>query len=536
VIHLLTLGAYAWEITTASDKLRDNGGLDIGSVFHDCVDAPDHQQWIEKTLLVDPKKLMCSDKYDGQETIIEFLNKLAEKGGSDHFEVQDKAIRAGAAWLCEYAIRYSSKAAAMIGTHSHSSKESAESDLQRRKREARERAMKQMQEKMANFVDIMKNDEDEEKNSQTSHIEDDSDAFNDDKICTPTFNEESDSSQVIESSIDADTHLPVNRLLQDRPQCIICGDDSNMCNEPNLQDDKTGKQTSSKVLAFCGFVQASVVLKGGGGVPSNDQNNTSALVGTHMSLCGHAVHTSCLASHFSNRENRSFDRLEGGKRAEFRCPLCRRLSNCLIPFIDVGKDWADCIDSPGKCHVKETEEECSFGSDNDIVRSSLHGFLESSKWWAIRNNKSVVWNGRCSFIPSHSAMHNIETDTENLLQKKQVKTFGKKDLYKAWSSVMSTPSFVRRGDSGLSDDSDSWRAFQADNSNTSAITEVWRKLLDHIADTSYKADVKRLGEERLFIDLGEFRHYIVEKIAFNEQNRLAGIGSSVVSVIFECIL
>ena len=529
MLHLLTLGAYAWENTTVSDKLQGNGGADIGCIFHCSKNVSSHRNWVEITLLGNPTDIMCSHKYDGQKTMIEFLNKLAQEGGSKHFEVQDKAIRAGAAWLCEYAMRYSPKAATMIGRQSQCIEEPIESDLQRRKREAKERAMKQMQEKMAKFAAVVEDAEhvdSGEISSPSSNAEEVS-YTSEDKHYTSSPTEENMTSKTAEPLGTDNIQYPVNRLLQDRPQCIICNDDSNMPNEAFLQNDKPGKQAGPKILAFCGFVQSSVVLKGG------SSNSSSNLVGTHVSLCGHAVHTSCCASHLkdlAHRESRLADRLEGGKRAEFKCPLCRRLSNCLIPFIDVGTDW---INSSKNSFVKRIENKSRDKNDIDIDQHSLDGFLSNSKWWAIRNDKSIVWNGRCSFIPANSTSNNNEVDMNTLLQKKQRKTFGKKDLYKAWSSVMSRPSFVRRGESSLSDNSDHWRAAaQSENSSSSVITEVWRRLMDQIADVSYKADVKRLGEERLFLDLGEFRHYMVEKVVFNEQNRSVGIEPSLVSFHF----
>ena len=143
----------------------------------------------------------------------------------------------------------------------------------------------------------------------------------------------------------------------------------------------------------------------------------------------------------------------------------------------------------------------------------------------------MLWNGRCSFIQSDS---NSTTEVDILSPKKQVKSFGKKDLYRAWTSVMSAPSLIRRGDSAFSDDSVS--TIQTNNESLSVITEVWRRVLDQIADVSHKADMKRLGEKRLILDFGEFRHYLVEKAVLNEQNRMAGIEPTLVSDIYERII
>ena len=152
---------------------------------------------------------------------------------------------------------------------------------------------------------------------------------------------------------DSENAIP-DRLLKDRPQCIICVDDGPMVapeTEASVRSDneegnrkRSRRKTGSNALAFVGYAQASTVLKGGGGPPPaiDDYSQLAAVrrfAGTHVTLCGHAVHSECCESYLasvSHREDRSI-----GRRDEFRCPLCQRLSNCLVPFIDVGVDWTD---------------------------------------------------------------------------------------------------------------------------------------------------------------------------------------------------
>lgn len=43
--------------------------------------------------------------------------------------------------------------------------------------------------------------------------------------------------------------------------------------------------------------------------------------------------------------------------------------------------------------------------------------------------------------------------------------------------------------------------------------------MDQISDISYRADSKRLGDERLHEYFGEFRHYVAEKYAYNVENQ-----------------
>jgi hypothetical protein len=106
-------------------------------------------------------------------------------------------------------------------------------------------------------------------------------------------------------------------------------------------------------------------------------------------------------------------------------------------------------------------------------------------------------------------------------------------LYAAWNAMMRTPRFVRRklrargdgtGDAVMSptggeDTSGNQFATSADSAGE---TVVWRRFMDQVSDISYRADGKRLGDENLHNDFGEFRHYIVEKYAYNMANRFAG--------------
>ena len=72
--------------------------------------------------------------------------------------------------------------------------------------------------------------------------------------------------------------------------------------------------------------------------------------------------------------------------------------------------------------------------------------------------------------------------------------------------------------------------------DTAGETVVWRRFMDQVSDITYRADGKRLGDESLHSDFGEFRHYIVEKYAYNMANRYAGKEPSDVSFIFRSVL
>ena len=268
---------------------------------------------------------------------------------------------------------------------------------------------------------------------------------------------------------------------------------------------------TEKVLAFCAFAQASTVLNGGAGVPNPQKSNDlSNYVGTHVSLCGHAVHTCCIEAHLRDSD----DRLEGTRRSEFKCPVCRQLSNCLVPFIDAGLDWARNYNEPFATGREESNTSAMRESD-----LSLHHFLSKSKWWAARNDSDLIWDGRSAFIHLESNEQaplegeKASVDESYHPRRKLQSSLGKKDLYKAWSSAMWTPSSVRFPARGV----------HSDVTTSANVTEVWRRCMDQIADVSFKADLKRLGEENLALNFGEFRHYHVEKKLSNGERIALGL-------------
>ena len=106
---------------------------------------------------------------------------------------------------------------------------------------------------------------------------------------------------------------------------------------------------------------------------------------------------------------------------------------------------------------------------------------------------------------------------------------------------MKTPRYMRRklksrgdqnADESMKESDDQGPTSRFPTSTDSAgETVVWRRFMDQVSDITYRADVKRLGEESLHNDFGEFRHYIVEKYAYNMANRFAGKEVSDVSIL-----
>ena len=367
-VHFLTLGVYSWNQSHGNERVwRENGGGSAGSIFgalaDDCV--PDAALWVKTCLLAEPSKLLDCTWYDGEDKALVLLERLATGNGlAAGFVAQDSAVRAGAAWLCEFALSCCPEARAVLRPVLTTSSEpisptkNKDEAMEMRKQAAKEKAMAKMKAQAARFSALLEVDVGSDNGS-------DHDAAKDMSISAPstpgtpnravrltsfgsTFSSVSSfelrdiSTGGVPNSIDFnepntyDSPVPP-RLLQTRPRCIICNDEDGV--EGRLlaksdDDDGEGQRKKSRrrtenALGFVGYAQASVVLKGGGGPPpelGSPYSPVYEFVGTHVALCGHAVHSECCESYLatvSHREDRQI-----GKRDEFRCPLCQRLSNC----------------------------------------------------------------------------------------------------------------------------------------------------------------------------------------------------------------
>ena len=567
-VHVLTLGAYAWQDASAEDKnWRKSGGGSIGSVLFDRSDndaAPTVKEWISAALLANPKLQQASDWYEGEENCLQLLRRLAVDGGFDGcFFAQDRAVQAGAAWLCEFAARHNSEASALVylkeSADCADDTEKQETELERRKRFAKQKAMERMKAQAAKFAFAMQ-DELVEKDEKDASMKSET---NMDIAMSPAMSRQmsfasnhsrtsslagSDDAQSF-ASPDAfqglfDEPLIPMRLLKNRPQCIICSDDSNAEKRAREREDLGHRQSRRRrtsggnALAFVGYTQASTVMKGGGGLPTTGDTCTfvpvKRFVGAHVALCGHAIHSECWESYLATISRREDRRVS--KKDEFRCPLCQRLSNCLIPFIDVGADWIDPALSTNNTTplVKSDDKEDAMSCESMEAAgpSSSQKFLDSTPWWVSRHNDSVTWDGQCAFVSNKQDPTKIEQKPglSPTPRRRSVRALRKKDLYAAWNAMMKTPRFVKRklrpkADSRSGDSGDPQNA-QEDlsiapltSTDSAAETVVWRRFMDQVSDITYKADGKRLGDENLHKDFGEFRHYIVEKYSYSLANK-----------------
>lgn len=223
----------------------------------------------------------------------------------------------------------------------------------------------------------------------------------------------------------------------------------------------------------------------------------------------------------------------------------------MVPFIDVGVDW---IDSPTGFLIDfvddsqanpKSEFEMQLDSPHHAATPpvSLHDFLESTPWWVTRRGSNVTWDGQSAFIERMLP----SSGEEGVVVRKpsRIRSLKKKDLYAAWNAMMHTPRIVRRRLRRASSrcsttDKDSSAGALIAGEESVGETVVWRRFMDQISDVSYRADSKRLGDDHLHNLFGEFRHYIVEKYAYNTASRPTGneptdVSSICVNFSAECL-
>ena len=267
---------------------------------------------------------VVDDENCAQTSILALLNVLAtQEGGPDKFLV------AGARFLTAFAARSSPRGRKILQTlnKNDSLVDSCKADiekktLEQRKKEAKERQRKQMEKFAKMNASFAAGLDDEMKNNLSS-------------------------SSLMDSVEDLMKFSPDAALVK-APKCSICSDE----------------ETTKGPVGFCTLVQPPLVLMGGGS-PHKMKNNR--FVNTHLSLCGHAVHASCLKNYQESimrsapsNEHTSLDLLNG----EFACPMCKRLSNALVPFQSMKRKWAYGSVVP---KLKSDDSDNDDDDDNDAM-------------------------------------------------------------------------------------------------------------------------------------------------------------------------
>lgn len=180
----------------------------------------------------------------------------------------------------------------------------------------RAQILAQMQNAQKNFMtsnaELFEADSDEEKNHKPNTMEWASIEGNDEQACIGR-------------------NRKVQRMEEARYRCILCSEESAVTK-------------SGDCMVYAAFVQKSSVLSRYQQTDDNGQLKyleTSIHPSPHVTTCGHVMHASCFEKYFSNevvKENRRPYRnrtpvLFDIEKKEFLCPLCRFLSNALLPLL-----------------------------------------------------------------------------------------------------------------------------------------------------------------------------------------------------------
>lgn len=202
----------------------------------------------------------------------------------------------------------------------------------------------------------------------------------------------------------------VQRVDETRFRCILCSEES-----PVTKKDEC--------MVYAAFIQKSSVLLRYQETDSHGQLKyleTSTHPLPHVGTCGHVMHASCFEKYFNNemiKENRRPYRnrtpiLFDIEKREFLCPLCRFLSNSLLPLLpSLGgfNENNNCFKSiPDELDfntwiVLMGEIITNFKSMNSVEETSLQGqqnFEKISVQWTRKKYEDTVINNLASRFAS----------------------------------------------------------------------------------------------------------------------------------------
>uniref|UniRef100_A0A7S1FYU0 E3 ubiquitin-protein ligase n=1 Tax=Corethron hystrix TaxID=216773 RepID=A0A7S1FYU0_9STRA len=548
-VHLLTLGWYAW---SDEDADRDNGGgTGPGSVFSDpkgpANACPSLQDWIETVFLSLPSKIMSNDNslYQYQECLLLLLNRLAQEGGAKGFAVQDVALRSGALFLVQSVARVSEKAKFLLSppfddtaTESPAAQKSdtgkRAGDFARRRKEAMERAMRDSNRRIKAFADLIRDFSDEDDGED--------DLSERDAKIVP---------------VAADTSMAVvgrrpQDLLQNRPRCFICNEDdafpaantsSPMCPDATSNPGpKAGNVVAPHgALALVCHLQASSVLH---------PVNSSAHVGAHVSLCGHAVHSVCFDTYFASVVQRGPAASGGDRnaslevsRGEFNCPMCKRLSNGLLPYVDAYSGWLDCEEEKMPAAQNDIpQQNGDLNHDQGVLSNCLESFRKPSLPEIPNTDISSdiqfcvdSQDGQEHFGSSASPENPLSgTDKYRMLPY----SAGRDSLVSSWETSMRNPLIPQNSFPAVTSLDTTPRPAENSGRNGDGCS-VWmlfmnrlcevvgraneKRLEDEVEDTPDAPVVAHLHDQRQY---QEFRHYASELAAYTAHRALGNTGAS----------
>ena len=194
---------------------------------------------------------------------------------------------------------------------------------------------------------------DQMKNAQKNFMKENKQLFDDTTQKRPRLNTEETATMMepVEQPMEETMPSIVQCLGPDR--AAPNADDTNEYTCILCQDDEELK-IEGRTLVTAAFLQKSTVLSNRRNTTMDGMNgrvnpvfesplpllSSDLQVGTHTSSCGHVMHASCWKTYFEDIQNseRNRSRLRNPQnfnalKQEFLCPLCRTLSNSVIPLI-----------------------------------------------------------------------------------------------------------------------------------------------------------------------------------------------------------
>jgi hypothetical protein len=142
-----------------------------------------------------------------------------------------------------------------------------------------------------------------------------------------------------------------------------------------------------------GLAQRSALLTLAAVVPEQRQalqRHRSPYIGPYVQLCGHNIHFDCYDKYFSSLPQRFEQMLMGGSlldftRGEFACPLCKRVSNVVVPYLPpfpsqapapATESWVNVLANYSKLvrPQKDATDVLASADTLAMIRDALEGF------------------------------------------------------------------------------------------------------------------------------------------------------------------
>lgn len=328
-VHLFTLQIYVVEdvryfqtMNSASDaeKFERERASQIADTFVACIPR-------EQPSLFSDAMPRCAIL-----NLLLMLNPWSSHNGSASMTKLDgdqkHEIGRGIDWLLHRLSRISPECRSVVERHQVTEQESRNEAarklaLTQKRKEAQSRALRQMQQRQAAFAEQMK--------AMTTN---ENDFGSEEELGVEGEREKDAHHRMDDTGDDNDVEMDeTDGAMSDSKSAVECA----MCHSGNPENS---------FMCYVGFAQCSPVLSRlNGGLNDNylstpmDEMHVGEDIPVHVRLCGHSVHHKCWESYHTSQFQRA---ITGGHhrhalnavdvtKKEFLCPLCKSISNVLIP-------------------------------------------------------------------------------------------------------------------------------------------------------------------------------------------------------------